>query len=71
MSPEDHTLVAKDFKRIMERAESAENPSFWVTPTVLRRANELNARIESQLAIRAATALPFAQSLARIGFVGA
>jgi len=64
-------VAAKDFKRMMERAESVDSTPFWVTPTVLRRAAELNAQIEGQLAIRAATALPFAQSLVRLGFVRA
>jgi hypothetical protein len=64
-------VVAKDFKRMMERAESVDSTPHWVTPTVLRRAQMLNAQIESQLAIRAANALPFAQSLARLGFVKA
>ncbi|HEX9708439.1 MAG TPA: hypothetical protein VGB42_00465 [Candidatus Thermoplasmatota archaeon] len=62
-------MAAKDFKRMMERAGSVDSTPFWVTPTVLRRAAELNAQIEGQLAIRAALALPFAKSLARIGFV--
>lgn len=64
-------MAAKDFRRMAKQAERVDSKPFWVTPTVLRRANELNAQIEAQLAIRAASALPFAQSLARLGFVGA
>lgn len=54
-----------------EQAKRVDSTPYWVTPVVLRRANEMNAQIEGQLAIRAAGALPFAKSLARLGFVGA
>jgi hypothetical protein len=64
-------VVAKDFKRMQKRADSVDSTPYWVTPTVLRRAQMLNAQIESQLAIRAAGALPFAKSLVRLGFVKA
>ncbi len=64
-------MAAKDFKRMAEQAQRLESTPYWVSPTVLRRANELNAQIEGQLSIRAANALPFARSLARLGFVKA
>ncbi len=62
-------MAARDFKRMMDEAERRETLPVWVGPSVIRRAHALNAEIESQLAVRAPTALPFAKSLARLGFV--
>ena len=64
-------MVANDTQSQVERARQIDRMAYWMAPTVLRRAAELNAHIEGQLAIRAASALPFAKSLARLGFVSA